>query len=272
MQRYFVSGQAQQGGIVAISGDDAHHIARVMRMKPGDGIICVFPDGRTAVCEIEQIANEHVQARIVQWKEERSELPVRIYIAQGLPKGEKWELVIQKGTELGAAGFLPFEAARSVVKWDAKKAEKKVERWKKIAKEAAEQAERTVVPDVRAPLSFVELLSFGQTVDVRLFAYEKEARNARHAALPALLSRLRPGARCWLSSGQKAGSARKKQNSFGSTAFRRAALGRAFCGPKQLRSICFPPPLMNGSCARRTAKRSALSEQHWLFLIKVRSR
>ncbi|MES0855450.1 16S rRNA (uracil(1498)-N(3))-methyltransferase [Geobacillus sp. G4] len=193
VQRYFVSGQAQQGGIVAISGDDAYHIARVMRMNPGDGIICVFPDGRTAVCEIEQIANEHVQARIVQWKEERSELPVRIYIAQGLPKGEKWELVIQKGTELGAAGFLPFEAARSVVKWDAKKAEKKVERWKKIAKEAAEQAERTVVPDVRAPLSFVELLSFGQTVDVRLFAYEKEARNARHAALPALLSRLRPG-------------------------------------------------------------------------------
>ncbi|MGZ0086440.1 16S rRNA (uracil(1498)-N(3))-methyltransferase [Caldibacillus thermoamylovorans] len=193
MQRYFVSERARRGEIVAISGDDAHHIARVMRMKPGAAIACVFPDGRTAVCQIEQIANEQVQARIVQWKEERRELPVRIYIAQGLPKGDKWELVIQKGTELGAAGFLPFAAARSLVKWEDKKAEKKVERWKKIAKEAAEQAERTVVPDVRAPLSLAELVAFGETVDVRLFAYEEEARRGRHASLPALLTDLAPG-------------------------------------------------------------------------------
>ncbi|KJE27550.1 RNA methyltransferase, RsmE family protein [Geobacillus kaustophilus] len=272
MQRYFVFGQAQQEGIVAISGDDAHHIARVMRMKPGDGIICVFPDGRAAVCEIQQIANEHVQARIVQWKEERSELPVRIYIAQGLPKGEKWELVIQKGTELGAAGFLPFEAARSVVKWDAKKAEKKVDRWKKSPKKRLSRLNER----------------WCRTCGRRFHLSNSSplAKRSMFGCLPTKKRRETPGmprfrrffpasvraARCWLSSGRKAGSARKKQNSFGSTAFRRAALGRAFCGPKQLRSICFPPPLMNGSCARRTAKRSALSEQHWLFLIKVRSR
>ncbi|MED4269809.1 16S rRNA (uracil(1498)-N(3))-methyltransferase [Geobacillus stearothermophilus] len=193
MQRYFVSERERRGEVVTISGADAHHIARVMRMKPGDGIICVFPDGRTAVCSIEQIASEHVRARIVQWKEEGRELPVRIYIAQGLPKGEKWEFVIQKGTELGAAGFLPFFAARSVVKWDMKKAEKKVERWKKIAKEAAEQAERTSLPEVRAPLSLDALLAFGETVDQRLFAYEEEGRGGRHGSLPALLAGLKPG-------------------------------------------------------------------------------
>ncbi|MBB6285027.1 16S rRNA (uracil(1498)-N(3))-methyltransferase [Geobacillus subterraneus] len=235
MQRYFVSNRERQGENVVISGGDAHHIARVMRMKPKDAIVCVFPDGRMAVCEIEQIANEQVCARIVQWKEEERELPVRIYIAQGLPKGEKWELVIQKGTELGAAGFLPFTAARSVVKWDAKKAEKKVERWRKIAKEAAEQAERTSLPDVRAPLSFDELVAFGATVDGRLFAYEEEARGGRHALLPELLARLQPGGSLLAVFGPEGGFSREEAQQLKQSGFLPCSLG-----PRILRTETAP--------------------------------
>jgi 16S rRNA (uracil1498-N3)-methyltransferase len=235
VQRYFVSDRERQGENVVISGDDAHHISRVMRMKPGDAIACVFPDGRTAVCQIEQIANEQVCARIVQWKEEGRELPVRIYIAQGLPKGEKWELVIQKGTELGAAGFLPFVAARSVVKWDAKKAEKKVERWKKIAKEAAEQAERTLLPIVRAPLSLKELIAFGETVDSRLFAYEEEARGGRHASLPALLADLQPGSSLLAVFGPEGGFSREEAEQLKQSGFLPCSLG-----PRILRTETAP--------------------------------
>ena len=74
----------------------------------------------------------------------RSELPIKVAIASGLPKGDKLEYIVQKGTELGAAEFIPFIAARSVVKWDEKKVSKKLERLQKIAKEAAEQSHRTV--------------------------------------------------------------------------------------------------------------------------------
>lgn len=96
-----------------------------MRMNEGDEVICSNGNGLAALCEIEQITNESVIVRVIEWKEERTELPVHIYIAHGLPKGDKFELVIQKGTELGAFSFIPFLAARSVVKWEAKKAEKK---------------------------------------------------------------------------------------------------------------------------------------------------
>ena len=88
---------------------------------------------------------------IVEWVEASRELPVFVTIASGLPKGDKLELIFQKGTELGAAAFLPFQAARSIVKWDEKKADKKVERLKKIAKEAAEQSHRSEIPEVQFP-------------------------------------------------------------------------------------------------------------------------
>ena len=86
-------------------------------------------------------------------------MPVNVTIACGLPKGDKLDFIVQKGTELGMAGILPFEAERSIVKWDAKKGDKKVERLRKIAKEAAEQCHRTVIPNVASPASFKQLIA-----------------------------------------------------------------------------------------------------------------
>ena len=121
-------------------------------MQVGDQIICVNSQGQTAVCEIAEITDEYVAADVVEWKEETSELPIFVTIASGLPKGDKLEWVIQKGTELGAHEFVPFAAARSIVKWDEKKSAKKVERWQKIAKEAAEQSHRSFCPEVVSPI------------------------------------------------------------------------------------------------------------------------
>lgn len=194
MQRYFVlKDQIKNNEQIVISGDDYHHIVRVMRMNEGDEVICSNGNGLAALCEIEQITNESVIVRVIEWKEERTELPVHIYIAHGLPKGDKFELVIQKGTELGAFSFIPFLAARSVVKWEAKKAEKKLERWQKIAKEAAEQAHRSCVPYVHAPMTLRELVKFAQTFDYRLVAYEEEARNGEGAVLRTVLRQMKPG-------------------------------------------------------------------------------
>jgi 16S rRNA (uracil1498-N3)-methyltransferase len=194
LQRYFVSNnQFLNGGYVAISGDDYHHIVRVMRMSEGAEIICCNENSEAALCEIEQITNEKVIARIIKWIEEKTELPIHIYIAHGLPKGDKLELVIQKGTELGAFSFIPFLAARSVVKWEDKKAEKKLERWKKIAKEAAEQSQRARIPDVYAPMTIRELIEFAVTIDYRLVAYEEEAKRGEKAVLAKVLREIKPG-------------------------------------------------------------------------------
>ncbi|UFU01389.1 16S rRNA (uracil(1498)-N(3))-methyltransferase [Radiobacillus kanasensis] len=195
MQRYFIAKEHWMGDHVLIEGEDVHHIVRVMRMKEGDKIVCNQPNGRAAVCQITERSEQMVKASIVEWLEQESEMPVHVAIAQGLPKGDKMELVLQKGTELGASEFIPFQAARSVVKWDPKKINKKSDRYKKVAKEASEQAHRTVVPHVETVLSFKELIKRSDDYDVKWFAYEEEAKGPQNQKLSDLFRTVKNGQR-----------------------------------------------------------------------------
>lgn len=176
MQRYFLRNDQITNGKVTIDGDDAHHISKVMRMETGSSIICCNESGQCARCEITGFHDQTVSAEVKEWIGENPELPVFVTIAQGLPKGEKLELIVQKGTELGAASFLPFAASRSVVKWDDKKGTKKVLRLQKIAKEAAEQSHRSVIPKVESVISFQQLIDRSARYNIKLVAFEEEAK------------------------------------------------------------------------------------------------
>jgi 16S rRNA (uracil1498-N3)-methyltransferase len=205
VQRYFLpiayNGQAD----IVINGDDYHHIARVMRMKPNDRIFVVFTNGHAGLAEIEKITNEEVIASVVQLEEEQKELPVDVTIAPGLPKGDKLEWIIQKGTELGAAKFLPFQAKRSIVKWDEKKGRKKVERWEKIAKEAAEQSHRTALPTISSPVLFKELLEISSSYDYKLIAYEESSRQGEDSKFAKVLKDIKLGQKLLLVFGPEGG-------------------------------------------------------------------
>jgi len=176
MQRYFVDHDAvnMDQREVKITGDDVGHIAKVMRSSPGDSLICCDQDGNCFLVKIKQIGKDHVLCQIVEPIGEDRELPVSVFIAQGLPKGDKMEWVIQKGTELGAFGFIPFTSSRTVVQLDAKKEQKRLERWSKIAKEAAEQAHRRRLPTVSPVHSWNDMLKLGADYDLALIAYENE--------------------------------------------------------------------------------------------------
>ncbi|MFD1705456.1 16S rRNA (uracil(1498)-N(3))-methyltransferase [Siminovitchia sediminis] len=188
MQRYFIDDHYQGQQTVEIAGEDFHHISRVMRMKPGDSLIVVFSSGEAGIAVIEQIDNSSAIVQIKEWEEFVKELPVQITIASGLPKGDKWEWIIQKGTELGASQFVPFIAVRSIVKWDKKKSSKKLERWKKIAKEAAEQSHRQKVPEVMPPVSFRQLLDMSHLFTHKAAAYEESAKQGETSGLAEMLS------------------------------------------------------------------------------------
>ena len=192
MQRYFVNNKANENHFY-INAEDRHHIIKVMRMEIGDKLICVEPEGKSAVCEIAEITDEQVVANVVQWKEEITELPITVTIASGLPKGDKLEWIIQKGTELGAHEFIPFSAARSVVKWDEKKAAKKIERWQKIAKEAAEQSHRAFLPEVVTPMSFNAMLAKSKNYHYRVAAFEEESRNGETSIFAKTLQGMKKG-------------------------------------------------------------------------------
>lgn len=174
MQRYFVQETFNELHEISITGENARHISKVMRMEIGDKIVVVQED-TAHVCEITAIGQEVVVKQTGNTIPS-PELPIKVDIACGLPKGDKLDLITQKGTELGMHGLIPFSAERSIVKWDSKKGEKKTERLQKIAQEAAEQSHRTFVPTVNQPISFPQLLDLLPTYDAVFVADEEDAK------------------------------------------------------------------------------------------------
>lgn len=176
MQRYFVPPDRMGAGTVTLQGEDARHLATVMRAKPGDAFVACDGSGREALAKIVSIDKEKVEARIEEEREAVSEMKWRVTVAQSLPKGDKLETVIQKGTEAGAAAFVPFLSLRTVVQYDERKEAKRIDRWRKIAKEAAEQSHRAVVPEVLPVQSWKQLVGTFKDYDLVLLCYEEEGR------------------------------------------------------------------------------------------------
>lgn len=183
MQRYFIAPGQLTSSEAVLTGDDAHHLLKVMRARAGEQIICSDGQGREVLAEITAIEPGLVRAAVVEVLPLLAESAVHVWIAQSLPKGDKLETVIQKGTEIGATRFIPFLSARTVVQYDDRKEAKRVDRWRKIAKEAAEQAHRNRVPDVDAPITWKQLLKNVPEADAAFFCYEKPSGKQLRSAL-----------------------------------------------------------------------------------------
>jgi 16S rRNA (uracil1498-N3)-methyltransferase len=186
MQRYFVEPHLFSEHEVTITGDDVHHIVNVMRSEIGQEIIVCDGQGRAALARLAQFSAKEVKAEIVQALDKQSELPIRVTIAQGLPKGDKMEWILQKGTELGAFAFFPFSSERTIVKLDQKKEGKKLERWGKIVKEAAEQSHRSILPKILPPLSYKQAVAAAGNYTRCVIAYEKEQGSTLHHVFATL--------------------------------------------------------------------------------------
>lgn len=172
MHHFFVKGNQIEEKRITLIGDDAKHLWKALRGKVGERILISGDDGLEYTCEISQIGDEKVEAEIL-WKEAADrELPVKIHLFQGLPKGDKMEWVIQKAVELGAYEIIPVATKRSVVKLDEKKGLHKRERWQAIAESAAKQSKRAAVPEVKGPVSFGEAVQMAKELDMILFPYE----------------------------------------------------------------------------------------------------
>ena len=109
----------------------------------------------------------------IMWVEEANrELPSKIYLFQGLPKGDKMELIIQKAVELGVYEIIPVATKRAVVKLDAKKAEAKQKRWQSIAESAAKQSRRNIIPHIHEVVKFGQAVDYAKNLDITLIPYE----------------------------------------------------------------------------------------------------
>jgi 16S rRNA (uracil1498-N3)-methyltransferase len=158
-------------------------------MGPGEEIICKDNQGRAFVTKIESVGEKSIHVKIISEWTGGAELPVNIIAAQALIKGEKMDTVVQKATELGAAAIYFYEGDHSVVKWDANKRQKKIDRLNRIAKEAAEQSERMYIPEVVYFSSARKVIEGTASIENRVVLSEAEARTEQPAKLPDVFSR-----------------------------------------------------------------------------------
>lgn len=175
MYQFFVSPTQinTNDNCVTITGSDFNHIKNVLRMKPGEELaVSNGQDGREYRCGILEFLEDSVLCEIRFVKEDAVELPVKVYLFQGLPKADKMEWIVQKAVELGVHEIIPVAAKRCVVKLDDKKAESKTARWQTIAEAAAKQSKRGIIPRVSQVVSFAEAVKRAADMDVKLIPYE----------------------------------------------------------------------------------------------------
>lgn len=174
MYQFFVEEAQISETDVRIEGSDVNHIKNVLRMKCGEKIRISSNTGKNFYCTVSEITGDYVLADILEELQENTELPNQIYLFQGLPKSDKMELIIQKAVELGVYEIIPVAMKNCVAKLDEKKAASKIARWQEIAKSAAKQSKRSLIPTIQMPLSYKLAVQKAKELDVVLVPYENK--------------------------------------------------------------------------------------------------
>ena len=184
MPRFFVQPEQVDGDVITITGGDVNHIKNVLRMSSGDELSISDGCGRDYFCRIQSINRESVILHIENSWDSYVELDTKLYLFQGLPKGDKMELILQKAVELGVYEVVPVVTARTIVKLDDKKEAKKLARWQQISESAAKQSGRAIIPKVQPPMAFKEALAYAGALDCNLIPYERaKGMEAARAAI-----------------------------------------------------------------------------------------
>jgi 16S rRNA (uracil1498-N3)-methyltransferase len=175
VRNFFLGDNPVSGDTATVSGELYRHMARVLRLKAGSAVTLIDAAGARLVGTIEEVGAKQLTVRIEQRDVSAGEPAqgLRLTLYQGMPKGEKLDLILQKGTELGATELATFEAARSVVKLRGDRGAGKLERCEKIVQEAARQSGRRQAPAVSLGGSLASVLG-GSAHEVKLLLWESE--------------------------------------------------------------------------------------------------
>ncbi len=172
--RIYVSPLAEGTSDIELADDTTRYLRNVLRLGPGDEVLFFDGTGWEYRGVIDRFDDRGGIARIVAWQRIPLEIPVRITLAQGLPKGDKMEFIVQKATELGVARIIPFRSSRTVPRRTEERAARRLERWRRIAAEAAEQCGRGDVPEIAETLSFRDALDAAGEKPVKILFWEAE--------------------------------------------------------------------------------------------------
>ncbi len=185
--RFFIAGTHAPGDVVPLAPDDARKLTVVLRRTSGAALEVVDSSGRTFAASL--VTGDPARAALEREIGAPAALALRITLAQGIPKGQKMDFVVEKATEIGVARIVPFSSERTVGAGAARSG--KVERWRRIAKSAAAQAGRGDVPAVEEPVTFAELAAGFGGYGAALVPWELEGGAPLHERLPELLQGVR---------------------------------------------------------------------------------
>lgn len=233
MQRYFLNKNADLNQRFFIDDkEDVHHIVNVMRMSVDDLIIVNFNNAtyKSKICNITQT----IEIETIEWMLMSTEMPVDITVCSGLIKADKYEWMIQKATELGATSFIATQMDRSMVKLTEAKSDKKVARWQKIVKEAAEQSYRQIIPKVKYVSNLNHVYDMISEYDYVLLAYEETAKEGGNSQFKQIIKNLKNASRILLIFGPEGGFSEDEIQTFEEKAT------RVSLGPRILRAETAP--------------------------------
>ena len=182
MPRFFMAGTNIKGGMAIIRGRDAEHV-RVLRLRPGEDLIICDAQGTDYKCRLVSADPEQVEAEVIEVVPCPAEPTVAVTVLCGLPKGDRTDYIIQKCVEAGASEIVFFLSDRCVAKPETP--EKKLERWQRIAEEAAKQSGRGIIPQVSWAGEFAEALNIANRKELKIFLYETGEREGLDTVLEA---------------------------------------------------------------------------------------
>ena len=159
-------------GCAIITGEDAKHISTVLRMKAGELVVLCDNEETDFLCEIISAGKESVELKVLDSRHNDAEPDVRITLCQCLPKSDKMDFIVQKAVELGAFKIVPVLSKRCVSRPDGKAAPKKIQRWQKIAEEAAKQCGRGRIPEIGELTEFKTAVKASVKTDTAILLYE----------------------------------------------------------------------------------------------------
>ena len=181
MQKFILPEIFQAPSKGTISGQDARHMVKVLRLKKGAALEISNGRGKDFSARIAAASVDRVELEIIEELSSAMESSVHITLCSGMLKDNKMDLVIKYATQLGIREWIPFFSERSIPSPDAKRMEKRVERWESIARESLKQCRRSRLPEIRRPLDFETVLTLTGSSDIKLASWEKAS--ARLAAL-----------------------------------------------------------------------------------------
>ena len=175
MRRFTIAPERRDGSHVTFDRDESHHLARVLRLRPGDTVIAVDGSGHDYTVRLERVGEGEATGTILGVATRAAESPLPITLLQGVPKGDKMELIVRAATELGITRVVPALTARTIVRLEPARWRERARRWQRVAKEAAKQSRRAVIPEVDVPCTLDAALERAAGAALRLCLWEGEA-------------------------------------------------------------------------------------------------